>query len=621
MQPHRSQLGMASNEIKQPLDDTMASTSTENKEVIIVNEGEAEILFPSSNEVFYNPVQEFNRDMSTAVISLHAKEVLKKKSIQVIFDSRDKQSTVPAENVTKNVIDLGTKEVAGTKSSDQVDQQQTTAAAADNSQESKAFVGEKCEDGIRILEGLSASGLRSIRYAKEIPGVQEVVANDFSARAVENIKRNIKHNGVEDRVTPSHADAMLLMYQNRQYKMRFDVIDLDPYGTAAPFLDGAVQAVKDGGLLCITCTDMAILCGNHAEACFGKYGGMSLATKYCHEMALRIVLQTIETAANRYGRYMVPILSLSVDFYVRMFVRVYTSPATVKFSASKKALVYHCIGCSSFHLQRMGKVTQREKKPPQFTPAIGPPVGTRCDNCGGKFKLGGPIWADPIHNQEFVDQLLTHIQDNQDSFNTSDRMEGTLSVISEELKDCPLYYTTSSLSNIIHTTSMAQLKFRSALLHAGYKVSITHTSAEAVKTDAPPSVVWDIMRAWAKLNPVNEKRLSKTSPATAILKKESSIEVCFDIRSDANPKSRVLKLLRFQENPEANWGPKAKAKISERNEDMLEKRIRLQGKRKAGKTVVNVEEDKNGQQKKHKQESDDQPTNSETPMNIDATNT
>ena len=62
----------------------------------------------------------------------------------VIFDSRDKQSTVSAENVTKIVIDLGTKEVAGTKSSDQVDQQQTTAAA-ENSQESKAFIGEKCE--------------------------------------------------------------------------------------------------------------------------------------------------------------------------------------------------------------------------------------------------------------------------------------------------------------------------------------------------------------------------------------------------------------------------------------------------------------------------------------------
>lgn len=39
------------------------------------------------------------------------------------------------------------------------------------------------------------------------------------------------------------------MYKNRQHKDKFDVIDLDPYGTAAPFLDAAVQSVKDGGKL------------------------------------------------------------------------------------------------------------------------------------------------------------------------------------------------------------------------------------------------------------------------------------------------------------------------------------------------------------------------------------
>jgi len=35
-----------------------------------VTEGKAEILFPDSNSVFYNPVQEFNRDLSTAVIKV-----------------------------------------------------------------------------------------------------------------------------------------------------------------------------------------------------------------------------------------------------------------------------------------------------------------------------------------------------------------------------------------------------------------------------------------------------------------------------------------------------------------------------------------------------------------------
>lgn len=51
------------------------------------------------------------------------------------------------------------------------------------------------------------------------------------------------------------------MYQNRQLKSKFDVIDLDPYGTAAPFLDSAVQSVADGGK-----ANMRNLCSG-----FGKY--------------------------------------------------------------------------------------------------------------------------------------------------------------------------------------------------------------------------------------------------------------------------------------------------------------------------------------------------------------
>ncbi len=49
------------------------------------------------------------------------------------------------------------------------------------------------------------------------------------------------------------------MYQhmegpNLAGKEQFDVIDLDPYGSAAPFMDAAVQAVANGGMLCVTCT-------------------------------------------------------------------------------------------------------------------------------------------------------------------------------------------------------------------------------------------------------------------------------------------------------------------------------------------------------------------------------
>lgn len=37
------------------------------------------------------------------------------------------------------------------------------------------------------------------------------------------------------------------------------------------------------------------------------------------------------------------------------------------------------------------------------------------------------------------------------------------------------------------------------------------------------------------------------------------LEACFTVREDANPQSRKRHLTRFQENPQAFWGPKARA--------------------------------------------------------------
>ena len=131
------------------------------------------------------------------------------------------------------------------------------------------------------------------------------------------------------KVHANEADAISLMYQHRELPKRFDLVDLDPYGTAAPFLDAAVQAVTDGGLLCVTCTDLAVLAGhNYPEKCFSLYGGVSIKAEYSHEVALRLVLHAISMAAGRYGRFVEPMLSLSIDFYLRLFVRVWSRPDT-----------------------------------------------------------------------------------------------------------------------------------------------------------------------------------------------------------------------------------------------------------------------------------------------------
>ena len=64
---------------------------------------------------------------------------------------------------------------------------------------------------------------------------------------------------------------------------------------------------------------------------------------------------------------------------------------------------------------------------------------------------------------------------------------GVLTVISEELPDCPFYYVLDKLGGILHCNVPSLLQFRSAAIHAGYEVSSTHAHSNGVKTNAPSS--------------------------------------------------------------------------------------------------------------------------------------
>jgi tRNA (guanine26-N2/guanine27-N2)-dimethyltransferase len=62
---------------------------------------------------------------------------------------------------------------------------------------------------------------------------------------------------------------------------KFTIIDLDPYGSAIPFLDSALQSVEENGLMCVTFTDLRNLCGPEMARCFYLYG-ISRAKVLCY---------------------------------------------------------------------------------------------------------------------------------------------------------------------------------------------------------------------------------------------------------------------------------------------------------------------------------------------------
>ena len=117
--------------------------------------------------------------------------------------------------------------------------------------------------------------------------------------------------------------------------------------------------------MAVTFTDMAILCSRSPHVCFYKYGSAPLGKKYCHEQALRTVLYTINSMANKHGKVVEPLMSLTVDFYIRLFLRLRTAPIQCHQSIRKYSHIYQCSFCESFYLQPLGEqvpIRKREKK-------------------------------------------------------------------------------------------------------------------------------------------------------------------------------------------------------------------------------------------------------------------
>ena len=481
----------------------------------VVTEGQAHVLFPEAEMFFYNNAQVFNRDLSVMV----AKLVLQKKHAADVEKAAAKAARYAA------------------------------LAAEGKAAAARAPLPAR---PLRVLDALSASGLRAVRYAKEIPGLGSVVANDYDADAVDAIKRNLVFNQLDPSlVTAVHGDAALCCMLNRAVPDRFDLVDLDPFGSAAPFLDSAVQSVSDGGLLAVTCTDMAVLCGNHAEVCFSKYAGTSLRTKFCHELALRIVVGSIASHAARYKRTIEPIFCVSIDFYIRVFVRVRTSAADVKLLGSRLGYVYHCVGCESWKVQPLGKISQRAGSGVKYLAASGPPCAQNCEHCNSRYHLGGPAWLPSLHNAEFVQELKAHVTSvGPELYFSQPKLLSLISAVEEELHDVPFFFSLHGIAKTLRAQAPNMVEMRSAVINAGYRVSQSHTNPLAVKTDAPSEVVWDIMRC-----SVRDRRPVKMAPQdtvqAAILGKAPTLEANFTRCAGAATSS----VPRFLPNPEENWGP------------------------------------------------------------------
>lgn len=616
----------------------------EGRRYTTLKEGLAYILIPADNskvpqqsplenskpqDVFYNPIQQFNRDLSVLAIKAYGEQVVevqKKKEKhsnltkirakekrcnkrknhhdELLENLSTKKSCLPditsprTDNVKEEPnIALPTIEKNGspiqplTEARDDerialvvpesstsqddgnccLEREKIKDLKSDESNKAPSYVPH-----FTILDALSATGLRALRYAHEIPFVTSITANDLLPSATKQIKLNILHNRISSKIIVTNGNAISHMYNlidsNKTSNLctkpsKYNVIDLDPYGTASPFLDAAVQAVQDGGLLCVTCTDAAVWASNGwPEKCFALYGGLPLKGPLSHEAGLRLILHAIATSAARYGLAITPLLSLSIDFYARIFVRVYKSAQHVKFLAGKTMIVYNCdTGCGAWTTQMLGRnrfaTSKKGNEMWKHGLEQGPSTNQNCAECGFKTHIGGPMYAGPLHDPDFVQRILDSIKDvDKETYQTIPRIQGMLTVALEEcfspshmnenqsnptdtqkkdvsssalpnsvndshfttdhttIDPAPFLFMLPMLSKVLHTITPHENAIRGALRHLGYRATRSHTKGGCIKTDAPWKEIWRIMRAWVdERAPIKEGTIRENTAGWAIL--------------------------------------------------------------------------------------------------------
>ena len=283
----------------------------------------------------------------------------------------------------------------------------------------------------------------------------------------------------------------------------------------------------------------------YPEKCFALYGGNNLgsaaALEANHEAGLRLILGAIAAAGARHKKAIEPVLSLSVDYYFRVFVRVRASGLAVKQLASETMLAYHCVGCGNIVEQRMGRAgkgkfhtprvtfegkareakeeireesqqsqqkentlaKQRKKQDDEETHFS----GGLCGFCSRPHHLAGPMWGGELHSASFIDRVLAiNAAALPETYATRERIRGMLTLARSELR-APFYVSLNQMLSFFRAPPIPIDEFARAAGNMGHEVSLTHAKKNCVKTSAPWSHVLAIFVAWLRRS--NTRRLQE----------------------------------------------------------------------------------------------------------------
>jgi tRNA (guanine26-N2/guanine27-N2)-dimethyltransferase len=238
---------------------------------------------------------------------------------------------------------------------------------------------------------------------------------------------------------------------------RYDVVDLDPYGSPMPFLDAAMRSVRHGGLVCATATDTGALAGAFPKACRRRYDahhGLNRAA-WRSEVGLRILGGALVRAAGRFDRAAEPVLSISHGHWMRVVVRVEDS------KKGGDASLRH-LGDAWLDADGLGHVGPRA--PAEAT------------------GWAGPLWTGALHDAPLV-AAMQAVAAGDRPLARGKELHALLPVLAAEATAPPFWVVPDLYQGRFGRTPRRDGLF-ARLRAAGHVAERTHLDPQGVRTDA-----------------------------------------------------------------------------------------------------------------------------------------
>ena len=297
-------------------------------------------------------------------------------------------------------------------------------------------------------------------------------------------KKNIELNDLTEVVTVHNTEANSVLSEHSEPWKRFDVIDIDPFGTPTPFLESSIRALKRrSSLLALTATDMPPLCGIYPQVCLRKYGGYSLRTSYCHEIAVRLLIGCTARIAARHESGIKVYFVHSSDHYIRVYLQFSKGVSRANESMKNLGYIFHCFDC------------EYRKTIDDLIPKM-PKV---CPNCSSrKTGVAGPLWIGMLFDSSFCEKSLYTVE--KKILGTHNRVTKIIRLALNEANMPPTYFNLHLLCDRMNLEVPPFEKVMNRLKENGFEVSRTHFDPVSIRTTAGVEEVKSVLRSISKRN-------------------------------------------------------------------------------------------------------------------------